>query len=357
MRLKSTVHILLTGAGSPAASGVIKSLHLSEDYEFHITCMDCNHEAAGLHMGDEHVVGPRADDDSFIPFVKQLCKHKMIDLIMSLVTAELIKLSEVEADFAKAGIRLNISSVPALKTAINKGELYEELNLAGIAVPEFRIVNSGDQIRDAVYQLGYPKRAVCLKPTVADGSRGFHILDPYKDRLHILLHEKPNSAYIGESDLFNLINNQTELPELIVMEYLPYEEYSVDILADKGEVLVAVPRLRQATVEGITVRSEIRKEDDILNYVSLVVKQLALQGIVGVQVRRDRNRQPKIVEINPRVQGTIIHCTAAGVNLPLLSVKQSFGRSISNEEVTIKWGTRMVRYWEEFFFDAQGFPL
>ncbi|HEX7056549.1 MAG TPA: ATP-grasp domain-containing protein, partial [Bacilli bacterium] len=89
-------------------------------------------------------------------------------------------------------------------------------------------------------------------------------------------------------------------------------------------------------------------------YTAKIVKELRLHGNIGVQVKRDDSRQPKIVEVNPRIQGTIVHCTAAGVNLPLLAVKLAFGIAPRKDELMIKWGTRMVRYWEEIFYDGQG---
>jgi carbamoyl-phosphate synthase large subunit len=263
-------------------------------------------------------------------------------------------LSEAEQELLKLGTRLLKSPVDALKKVINKGKLYEELELLGIPAPDFRIVRSCDSLKQAIYNLGFPERPVCFKPTVSDGSRGFHILDNGMDRFQMLFNDKPNSAHMTKEELYRIIEGKSELPETIVMEFLPFEEFSVDLLVNKGEVVVAVPRLREATVNGITTKSIIVKEQDIIDYAVMVVEKLQLNGIIGVQVRRDRNRIPKIVEINPRIQGTIVHCTAAGINLPVLAVKQALGISPDEAELNVKWGTRMTRYWGEVFHDAHG---
>ncbi|MEX1029176.1 MAG: ATP-grasp domain-containing protein [Paenibacillaceae bacterium] len=352
--MKPFIRILLTGVGSPAAPGVIRSLRLSKEIDFYVVGMDCNPDAVGFHMVDLHFIGPRASVDGFMLFVQKVCVEEKIDLILSLVTDELIKLSEAEQELLMLGTRLLISPTNSLKKVINKGELYKELRTIGIPVPNFRIVRTSDRLIKAIYHLGYPHRPVCFKPTVSDGSRGFHILNNDIDKFRMMFTEKPNSAHMSEEELLRIIDEKIEIPETIVMEFLPFEEFSVDLLVNRGKVVVAVPRLREATVNGISTKCVITEEQDIIDYAVMVVEKLQLHGNIGVQVRRDRNRTPRIVEINPRIQGTIVLCTAAGINLPVLAVKQALGIAPNKGELNIKWGTRMTRYWEEVFYDAYG---
>src|SRR5690554_340712 len=228
--------------------------------------MDCSPDAVGFHMVDMNYVGPRATVDEFIPFVLSLCVEENIDFIFSLVTDELIKLAKSEQQLLELGTRLLISPADGLDKVINKGKLYKELQMIGIAVPDFRIVRTVDQLKQAIHQLGYPQRPVCYKPTVSDGSRGFHILNHDIDRFRMIFNEKPNSAHISEEELFRIIDKHEEIPETIVMEFLPHEEYSVDLLVNHGKVVVAVPRLREATVNGISTRCVIVQEQDIIDY-------------------------------------------------------------------------------------------
>ncbi|REE91548.1 carbamoyl-phosphate synthase large subunit [Paenibacillus taihuensis] len=352
--MKPIVRILLTGAGSPAAPGVIQSLRNSEEYKFHIVGVDCNPLSTGFHMADLHYIGPRASDEQFIPFIEQVCRNERIDVLFSLVTDELIKLSEHREVLSQMGTHMNLSAVPVLRNVINKGMLYNELQKMGIAVPAFQVTSSAEQFEKALTALGYPEQPVCFKPTISDGSRGFHILDDHIDRFELLFRHKPTSVYVSHSELLRVIQGRKEFPEVLVMEYLPHEEYSVDVLAENGKAMIAVPRLREATIGGISTKSLIRKDQDIIDYAVEVVERLGLQGNIGIQIRRDRSRQPKIVEINPRMQGTIVHCTAAGINLPVLGVKQALGVLPMHLESTVIWGTRMVRHWKEVFYHADG---
>jgi carbamoyl-phosphate synthase large subunit len=62
-----------------------------------------------------------------------------------------------------------------------------------------------------------------------------------------------------------------------------------------------------------------------------------------------------VIEINPRVAGTIVMGVGAGANLPYLGVKYALGESLP--PVDVEWGTRMVRYWQELFRTPEGEPF
>jgi carbamoyl-phosphate synthase large subunit len=137
---------------------------------------------------------------------------------------------------------------------------------------------------------------------------------------------------------------------LLVTEYLAGEEYSVDCLANQGEVKVIVPRLRTRTINGISVEGEFVNDKTIIEYCSEIIKELQLHGNIGIQVRRSPEGKPLILEINPRVQGTIVAGLGAGINLPVLAIKQELNLPITDEELQVKWGTRFSRYWSEVYY-------
>ena len=143
--------------------------------------------------------------------------------------------------------------------------------------------------------------------------------------------------------------------EIMVEEYLPGEEYTVDILADSGNPLLVIPRLREQIKLGVSFRGKVIKDQEIIDYSKKIVNKLKLHGLVGLQFKRDKNKIPKILESNPRLQGTNVLSAASGVNLPYLAVKLLLGEKFEVPEP--KWGTGMVRYWGEIFYDENGFPL
>jgi carbamoyl-phosphate synthase large subunit len=355
--IERKLKVLLTGAGSPGVPGVIKSLRKVSQIHIEIIGVDASSDAAGFALSDRFYIVPRATDEHFISEILNICQSEQVDVIIPVVTKELLEFSKHKQRFLDIGTIVSVSDYEQLVIANDKGKLLQMLSLAGIPVPEYEIVQTAEKLKAAIYRLGYPRRPVCFKPSVSNGSRGFRILDPGINRAYVLFNEKPNSTYISFNELFDILEQTDEIPEIIVMEYLPGKEYSVDVLADNGKALVTIPRLREATVGGITTRGVAVQETDIIEYAAEIICKLRLHGNIGVQIRRNIDHAPQILEINPRIQGTIVHCLGAGVNMPYLAVKLAIGMQIEPHELCVNWGTRMNRYWEEIYYDCNGSPF
>jgi len=336
----------MTGGGAPGAPGILKCL--AKDKLFKVIVADAQEQAVGRYLGNEFETIPLAMAPLFAESVFELCKKKKINLLLPLVTKELIVLSKHRDQFNDAGILLPLSDTASLEIANNKSRLYEFLQWRGIDVPAFRIVETTEQFRDAIVELGYPERAVCFKPSVSNGSRGFRIISEQMNELDLLFNHKPAATYISLQDAMRILSSG-KFPELLVSEYLPGEEYSVDCLANHGETILALPRLRRKMINGISVEGEFVNETSIINYCSSIIRELKLHGNIGIQVKRSAAGNFLILEINPRVQGSISAGLGAGINLPVLAIKQELGMPISTDELNVKWGTQFTRYWEEVF--------
>ncbi len=344
---QTIINVLMTGGGAPGAAGILKCLQ--ENKFFHITIADANPGAVGRYLCKDFEKIPFAADLSFPGDVLSMCRKKNIHVVLPLVTKELIPLSQHKNEFALAGTKLLVSPITSLEIANNKSRLYEFLQWRGVAVPEFRVVESVEQFKSAVEELGYPEKQVCFKPSVSNGSRGFRIVSNQMNELDLLLNYKPNSTYISLNDAVRILGSGT-FPELLISEYLAGEEYSVDCVARDGESVIIVPRLRKKMINGISVEGEFVKEDHIIAYCRQIIKELQLHGNIGIQVKKSSAGQFLILEINPRVQGTISAAWGAGVNLPELAVKQEMGLPISPRELEVKWGIKFSRYWNEVFY-------
>ena len=80
------------------------------------------------------------------------------------------------------------------------------------------------------------------------------------------LNDKPNNIYIGFDEFLSISNSGSFFPELIVMEFLPGTEYSVDVLVDKGRYLSAIPRSRDHIKMGISFVGTVVKDSEIINH-------------------------------------------------------------------------------------------
>ena len=103
--------------------------------------------------------------------------------------------------------------------------------------------------------------------------------------------------------------------DVIYQEHLSGQEYTIDVLCDmESNPLIAVPRKRLQTKEGISTKAEIVKNNFIEKACFDICKYLKLKGPICLQMKEDKNGIPKFVEINPRFGGSTYFSTLAGVN-------------------------------------------
>lgn len=349
------ITVLITGAGAPGAPGIIKSLRRVHERQIKTIGVDTDVNSSGFAMVDKWHIGEEAHSKEFIPKMLQICKENKVDVVMPLVTNELLTFAENILEFADIGSRVLVSSPEGLRVANNKYLLMKACREHGIPTPEFYPVNSWDDFREAVDQLGYPRVPVCFKPPVSRGLRGFRILRQDTDRLDLLMNYKPTDVFTNLDDVCAILKDAKPFPALLVMEYLPGSEYSVDVLANHGESLIIIPRLREKIKMGISFVGVTENHLEIIEYSRRIVSLLKLHGNIGLQFRLNDNGVPKVIESNPRVQGTIVLCTAAGVNMVYNAVRLALGEGAINTQQDVKWGVRMIRYWDEVYSEGERF--
>lgn len=337
----------MTGAGAPGAPGILKCLREEKDWD--ITMADADPEAKGKYLHEHFVQIPPANSPSFIEQLLAICEKSKVQVILPLVTKELLPLALNKELFENKGIKVLVSPASSLEIANDKSKTLQFLEWRGIRVPSYRVVETPEQFAAAVLELGYPGNNVCFKPSISNGSRGFRIVSETANELDLLFNYKPSAGYLNLKEAIRILSTGS-FPELMVMEYLPGDEYSVDCLANNGETIMAIPRLRKKMIQGISVEGEIQKDDQIIDYCHQIIASLRLHGNIGIQVKRSAEGIPLLLEINPRVQGTISACLGAGVNLPALAIRQELGLSPDTNVKNIRWGTRFSRYWEDVFY-------
>ena len=341
------INVLMTGGGAPGAPGIIKCLRKGSFIE--LTTCDANPNAVGRYLHPDFFAIPKADDKNFIDTVFEECISRKIDVVVPLVTRELFHFAKYKNAFLDKGIRILVSDYDALSIANDKSRLYAYLSDKKIPVPNFRIVKSIEEFKDAIKALGFPGKRICFKPSVSNGSRGFRIIDDNVDEFDLLFNYKPNSTYIRHNDIIRILSSSA-FPELLVSDFLPGEEYSIDCLADNGKCMAAVPRVRKKMNNGISVEGEFIHDTSIIDYCKRIIEAIGLDGNIGIQVKESGKGECLILEINPRLQGTVVAALGAGINLPLLAVKKAMGMEFSSEELQVKWGTRFSRFWDEVFY-------
>lgn len=340
----NTISVLLTGGGAPGAAGIIKCL--KQNPAIKITTCDVREQVSGKQLAHDFFVCPAAHSPDFVTFILDKCINYGIHIIIPIVTAELIHFSKNKALFNAKGITVLVQEEEVLKTANDKGNLYTKLKESGIEVPLFFLVNDIQEYKNASIELMKHQNNYIFKPRIANGSRGFRIVSKDFDRSKMLFHEKPNHTCLRLDDALSILG-ETPFPPLLLSEFLPGPEYSVDVLARYGEMLLAIPRRRDKMNNGISTEGLIENNTKIIAYCKDITRKLNLNGNFGIQVKLSKENKFLILEINPRLQGTVSACLGANVNMPLLGLILETTNTFVMPN--IKWNIRFNRFWEEVY--------
>ncbi len=346
------INVLLTGAGAPGAPSIIKCLRKNGEREIRLVGVDMNEKSNGRRLVDVFYQVPAAKDEHYIDAVAEICEKEKIDVIMPLVTRELLKYAQHREFFAERGIVLSVDDSEILKIINNKANLLVKMRELGMETPAFQVVETADELEKAVYELGYPNNAVCVKGAEGNGSRGVRIIDPNKSLYDLFFNEKPTSMYISFRELMGVIREKESIPRMLVMEYLPGQEYGVDALCDRGRVLCMAGRYNYAVNSSIPQGCILEARDEPFAIASEIIEKLGVSGNINFDFIYDKNGRPRLIEINPRLSATIASYAPAGVNFPYLRIKQLLGEPLG--ELKLREGIMMQRRYTEVFFGADG---
>ena len=127
------------------------------------------------------------------------------------------------------------------------------------------------------------------------------------------------------------------------MEYLPGTEYSVDAFrGQKAEI--ALPRSRDKIVNGISFETTLADRSDLSEFTLKAAKRIGLKYAFGFQYKLDADGIPKVLECNPRVQGTMAASMQSGVNIIWMAVDEALGNPQALPKAKFR-PVKFQRYW------------
>ena len=350
--MENTVTVLMTGAGAPGAPGIIRCLRKNGERSIRIVGVDMNENAAGRKLVDAFYTVPAAKDPGFLDRVLEVCEKERVQVVMPLVTRELLTFSRNLEAFRSRGIGVSVMEYDSLRIANNKVKLLEKMRQLGMPTPAFLPCATVEEVEEACKKLGYPQNAVCVKGAEGNGSRGVRLIDPGKSMYDLLFNEKPNSMYMSYHDLIGALKEKPQIPEMMVMELLPGEEYGVDALCEDGKVLYMAGRYNFAVNSSIPQGSIIESREKPFEIAAELIEKLHMSGNVNFDFKYDAAGEPKLIEINPRLSATIVSYAPAGINFPYLQLKRLLGEPLP--KLSIREGTVMQRRYNEVFFAPDG---
>ena len=288
------MNILITHAGGSGAVGIIKSLK-KINFNGVIVAVDSDDLSSGSCLADVKYTIPKSNSDGFKDKIFNIIKDENINLVLPSGDSDLIFFSKNKEYLKKMGVNVFMSDEESINICLNKWKFYKKCKDRFPLPKTFKGSN------------------FFKKPIIGSGSRGCELIT------------------------FN--SNE------IISEYLPGQEYTIDVLCDMdSNPLVVVPRKRLKVKAGVSSQGEIIENKFIEKSCFDICKFLKLKGPICLQMKEDSDGIPKFIEINPRWGGSSYFTTLAGVNFIELILKLISGNKINiNKPKKIK----VIRYYEE----------
>jgi carbamoyl-phosphate synthase large subunit len=337
------VTVLATSVGNDGFPSVLAAWRDNGERAVRVVGVDTRAAAAGLRLADEAaVVPPRQAAEDLVTALLAVCRRYGVRVLYPLSTEDQEFYAERVATFAAAGVAVATSAVPALRVANDKAALLERCAAAGVPCPEWLRVGDLGELEAGARKLGWPAQPFVLKLDRGTGAQGVKIVDAGQDP-YARLFDRDNLR-VWYEDVLAGLRGLVALPPMHLAEYLPGQEYSVDVLCWRGRADAVVVRERLATLYGLATHAVVVDHPEAAATAARVVELLGLSYVVNVQLRCDAAGTPRLLEVNPRIPGTIGLTVAAGVNMPYLALKRALGEPLDPVPPAVV-GTELVRYW------------
>ena len=250
----------------------------------------------GQFIYSEYYVLPSIYENGWLEALNNLCVKLKIDYIFPAYDDVIVALSE-----KKNQLQAKVISSPALTCKItrSKSETYRYF-ASKIRVPT--LYDSPNQVA---------KFPVLVKPDKGQGSFGV-------------------TKVINATTLKNSLET---ILSPIICEYLPGEEYTVDCFSDREKgLLFSGARSRRRIRNGISVNTVTEYIPELSQMAREISQAINLWGAWFFQVKRAENGEFALLEIAPRIAGSMAIHRVTGVNFPLLSIFEAERLPISVQQ-------------------------
>src|SRR5512145_1022210 len=219
---------------------------------------------------------PAVSDPSFVHVLLALVDEVQPTLLVPTTSEELTVVARLRDALRALGCALAMGPPPGVDVAADKLFTAEVLSWAGIPVP--RSLPGPSTPSDLVAALGLPLLA---KPRVGRGGRGV-------------------AVFHDEAQL-----DSTPTGDVVWQEFIPGEEYDVNLFVERSGVATASVVLRKVGLRdgetGNALGVERVDRPAVLDVALRAVRALALAGPIDVDVRLRRDGTPVILEVNARL--------------------------------------------------------
>ena len=266
----------------PCGSEIGLDIYSSVCYSTHFHLIGASSvEDHGRFVYEDYVSGlPYVNSKEFIPALANIVRERQIEAIYPTVDLVITILKEHEQEL---GCKIVSSSVETTKICLSKELTYKTL-CNTILIPQ---IYDSQNIPNSAFP-------IFAKPKIGHSAKGTKILN-------------------NRDEVDNFIKGKDDL---LLTEYLPGEEFTVDCFTDKdSRLLYSAARKRNRIKDGISVNTFfVENQEEFKTIATKINNKITFRGAWFFQVKRNKDGILCLMEIASRLGGSSILSRAIGVN-------------------------------------------
>jgi len=311
--------------------------------------VDASASAKGRDFVDAFYQVPWGESEDYVESIARIVKEEDIDIVLPGSDQEAFVLSRSRGSISAAGAVTLTSPMEVLDLIRDKQATYEALGRAGIQVPDYVCVVKIAELQAAMSNYGYPHRSIIVKPVVGRGGRGMCVLVGTNDTPPSWIGRGTREMSLDEAPTMERMSEWFTSGSLMVMPVLKDPAYDVDVLAVKGKAKYALVRQRVNPAGIPFAGNHVISDAPIREYCLEVTEALGLDGLHDIDLMTDNQGRPALLEINPRMSGSVVVAHTIGFPIVSAAIAVALGLEYptialtSNATVTLISRAVMVR--------------
>lgn len=301
--------VIVTNASSVKALVVTRSLGRKG---IHVVTTDSERVSPTFfsRYSKEYFLTPSAEKEpvKFIEFLLRYANQRKNEMIIPTNSTETLLIAKYKNRFSKF-TKIPLDNYSKMIRLHDKERLFDIATQLGISVPKTYSLRDISEINKIAAKLEFP---VVIKLKSATSSKGISYA-----------YSKDELIQKYKQTVINFDLDKKSLP--IIQEYILGTGYGVSTLLNYGELraIFVHRRLREYPLSGgpSTVRMSTR-HPKMEKIAIKLLREMGWYGLAMVEFKMDeRTKKPYLLEVNPRVWGSINLAVSAGVDFPYLLYK------------------------------------
>ena len=304
MSMKRKVKVLLTCIGHQPKELFLRKIKESKKYNYQIIGTDINKNTKNKKYVDIFYKVPPGKHKKYKEIIYNICLKHKVNLVLPGADEEVLSLIKIKEKMKKINCFLPILEKKKLDKISSKINLCNYVKNLKIPFYDWKKILNYSSLKQLLEEYSKKKTACVVKLPISRGGRGVYILDDKNKKSF-----NPDKGAREVHTNFKLFNKNLKKEiklkfPILVTEKLIEPVFDIDIVALKGNLKKIVIRKRKISSNPDSGHVII-KNSKILKYCKNIVKKMRLSYLLDFDIMFDDKRNPKLIEINPRMSGSI----------------------------------------------------